>query len=265
MKYYGDLYLGSTLDFKFTTIDAGIPTSISGSVIAAYPNNSMTEVYAGITLTPDFDSRVGLNHVRVVMSAGNGYAANSNYDLIVVSGTVAGKSVAGYVVGSFSIEARPALIVTGTITTVTGNVNGNVVGNVLGNVNGSVTSVASPVTVGTNNDKTGYSLSSPQFYDRIGNTTGTVTNVLNVVNPVNLVTGTYISNLANLDAAVSTRASQASLDTLDDYVDTEVAAIKAKTDQLTFTKANELDANVQSVNDKSVTGDGSAGNPWGPA
>lgn len=35
-----------------------------------------------------------------------------------------------------------------------------------------------------------------------------------------------------VDAAITTRASQATLDTLDDYVDTEVAAIKAKTDNL---------------------------------
>lgn len=37
---------------------------------------------------------------------------------------------------------------------------------------------------------------------------------------------------ASIAADIGTRASQASLDTLDDYVDTEVAAIKAKTDNL---------------------------------
>jgi hypothetical protein len=40
------------------------------------------------------------------------------------------------------------------------------------------------------------------------------------------------AGIENLDAALSSRASQASLDVLDDYVDTEVAAIKAKTDTL---------------------------------
>jgi hypothetical protein len=48
------------------------------------------------------------------------------------------------------------------------------------------------------------------------------------------------------------------------YVDTEVAAIKAKTDSLTYTVANVLDANVQRVNDVALLGDGSA-TPWGPA
>lgn len=47
-------------------------------------------------------------------------------------------------------------------------------------------------------------------------------------------------------------------------VDTNVDDIKTKTDQLTFTKANELDANIQSVNDVTVTGTGASGDEWGP-
>lgn len=47
--------------------------------------------------------------------------------------------------------------------------------------------------------------------------------------------------LTNLDAAISTRASQSSLDTLDDFVDTEVAAIKAKTDNLPSDPADASD------------------------
>ena len=68
--------------------------------------------------------------------------------------------------------------------------------------------------------------------------------------PTNITAGTITTvstvtglTAANLDATVSSRASQTSLDTLDDYVDTEVAAIKAKTDQLTFTVANQVDSN----------------------
>lgn len=58
------------------------------------------------------------------------------------------------------------------------------------------------------------------------------------------------------DAALATAASVAT-------VDSNVDAIKAKTDQLTFTKANELDANIQSVNDVTVTGTGADGDEWG--
>jgi hypothetical protein len=42
-----------------------------------------------------------------------------------------------------------------------------------------------------------------------------------------------------------------------------VAAIKAKTDQLTFTVANVLDANIQRINDVAITGDGSPGTEFG--
>jgi hypothetical protein len=43
-----------------------------------------------------------------------------------------------------------------------------------------------------------------------------------------------------------------------------ITAIKAKTDSLTFTKANEVDSNVQSVNDGTITGTGADLDPWGP-
>ena len=61
------------------------------------------------------------------------------------------------------------------------------------------------------------------------------------------------------------------IDTVDDFVDTEVAAIKtvvdaikAKTDSLVFTVANVVDANIQRVNDVTVTGTGASGDEWGP-
>jgi len=45
-------------------------------------------------------------------------------------------------------------------------------------------------------------------------------------------------------------------------VDTVVDAIKAKTDQLTFTVANQVDANTESLNGTAVVGDGSSGDKW---
>lgn len=56
----------------------------------------------------------------------------------------------------------------------------------------------------------------------------------------------------NLDATISSRASQTSLDTLDDYVDTEVAAIKAKTDNLPADPADASDiaSSFTTVNSK---------------
>lgn len=44
---------------------------------------------------------------------------------------------------------------------------------------------------------------------------------------------------------------------------TNVDAVKAKTDSLTFTVSGQVDANIQYVNDVQLLGDGSA-TPWGP-
>lgn len=44
----------------------------------------------------------------------------------------------------------------------------------------------------------------------------------------------------------------------------DVGAIKTQTDKMTFTVANQIDANIQYVNDVAVTGDGQPGTEWGP-
>jgi hypothetical protein len=66
------------------------------------------------------------------------------------------------------------------------------------------------------------------------------------------------------DVAAAIAAISAKIDTVDDFLDTEIAAIKAKTDSLTFTVAGVVDANIQRVNDVTVTGTGAPGNEWGP-
>lgn len=114
MSYQGDIRLGDTIDIKFTTRQAtGAPTTLAGSpVISAYVGNGTTEITAGITLTVDFDSRTGLNNVRVVATSGNGFATATNIQLVITTGTVNSVSVVGEVVGEFSIEARSALMPT---------------------------------------------------------------------------------------------------------------------------------------------------------
>lgn len=60
-------------------------------------------------------------------------------------------------------------------------------------------------------------------------------------------------------AALATAASVA---TLTGYVDTEIAAIKSKTDSLTFTVAGVVDANIQRINDVTITGNGQSGSEF---
>jgi hypothetical protein len=79
---------------------------------------------------------------------------------------------------------------------------------------------------------------------------------------------------ASVSADIATRASQTSVDAVDDFldteiadilaaVDTEVAAIKAQSDKLTFNAANQLLADLRKINNTTVNGDGGA-TPWGP-
>jgi hypothetical protein len=65
------------------------------------------------------------------------------------------------------------------------------------------------------------------------------------------------------DIAASFATVNAALATISGYIDTEVAAIKAKTDRLTFTTANDLDINVQRINDVIITGNGQPGTEFG--
>lgn len=66
-------------------------------------------------------------------------------------------------------------------------------------------------------------------------------------------------------AGLTALASASGLATLATYVDTEVAAIKVKTDQLVFSVAGQLDANIQYVNNVAIQGNGQTGTEWGPA
>jgi hypothetical protein len=158
MTYKGDFTAGDTIDFKFTTrnFSTGAPFSLSGGTVAVYKGSSTTESTAGVTLTADFDSRTGLNHVTITTgSDGTFYSDGSQFDVVITAGTVNSVSVVGEAIGRFTLGAKVAQ-------------NSN------------------------------------------------------------------------------------------------IAAIKAKTDSLTFTVAGQVDANIQYVNDTLVQGAGTAGSPWGP-
>ena len=66
------------------------------------------------------------------------------------------------------------------------------------------------------------------------------------------------------DTAQTAGDIPAMITAVNDYVDSEVAAIKTKTDLLTFTVTGQVDTNIKSVNDVTVTGTGAEGDEWGP-
>jgi hypothetical protein len=75
-----------------------------------YKDNSTTQSTTGVTLTADFDSVTGLNHVAIDTSAdGTFYSAGSFFDIVITTGTVDSVSAVGMVVGRFTIRKNSAL------------------------------------------------------------------------------------------------------------------------------------------------------------
>lgn len=88
-----------------------------------------------------------------------------------------------------------------------------------------------------------------------------------------LATSTALTSVADAVTAIGAKttnlpaapADQTNLAAAIASVQTAVNAVKTKSDQLTFTVAGNVDANVQLVNEASVGGDGEPGTEWGPA
>ena len=182
-RHLGDFNTGSVVYDKFSTIQpsTGAPFTLAGSpVLSVYKDNSTTESVAGVSLTPDFDGRTGLNHIAIDTGAdGTFYSSGSFFTLVLTAGTVDGVSTSGFVVGAFTlnktaalkpatanrtlvIDANGAVILTPnqSIGNVTGgvtlspnqsvNIVGNITGNLNGNVSGSVNTVSNNVPISPN-------------------------------------------------------------------------------------------------------------------
>lgn len=110
-EYHGDVDLGDTIQWLFTTVDStGLPTVLTGTPTAtAYTDGGITQSATGVTLTASFDGVTGLNLISIVASSGNGFAAGENIEIVLDAGTVGGVSVVGYAVGGFSIANRSPL------------------------------------------------------------------------------------------------------------------------------------------------------------
>lgn len=181
MSALGDFKLGDTIDFYFTTrrFSTGAPFTLAGTpAVSVYEDDSTTEITAGITLDVDFDSRTGLNHVRVVLTGGNGFESGKSYAAVITAGTVDGVSVVGETLEHWSIERGAA-------------------------------------------------------YQRLGAPAG----------------ASISADIASVSTSVASVAT--AVTAVDDYVDTEVAAIKAQTDQLAFT-GGRVNANLASTEHTSI-------------
>lgn len=109
---------------------------------------------------------------------------------------------------------------------------------------GQVSLSSGAVTVGTNNDKTGYGLA-----------TGAITAAVIATDAID-ADAIAADAVTEIQSGLATAANLATVDTV-------VDGIKAKTDSLTFTVAGQVDANIQSINDVTITGNGQSGTEFG--
>lgn len=245
-----DYSLGSTVDFKFTTrnFSTGAPFTLAGSpVISAYPDNSTTQLTAGITLTVDFDGVTGLNNIRVVATTGNGYLSGSNYTLVITTGTVNSVSVVGECVGEFSLEAQSPLRPTtaGRTLDVAATGEAGLDFDNIKDATGShtLTNITVPVvtTVGTLTTYTGNTVQTGDAYARIGAAGVSLSaipdeaGVTTLLSRLSAARAGYLDNVNN--AALQTTVAQTGnvyplVDTEMATLVTAAAAIQAKTDLL---------------------------------
>lgn len=109
----GDYAPATNICGKFSTFrpSTGAAFTLGGTpALSVYKDNSTTQSTTGITLTADFDAVTGLNHYCIDTSAdGTFYAAGSNFDVVITTGTVDSVSVVGAAVGSFRLNKESAL------------------------------------------------------------------------------------------------------------------------------------------------------------
>ena len=240
-----------------TNITAGTITTVTNLTNAPTNGDFTATMKSSITTaataaTPTVLLTPGTGTGQVTLASGI-LTANANGDFTATQKT--------------SLNNSTPASITGSVGSVTGNVGGNVVGSV-GSVTGNIggisgvtipSTIASPtnITAGTittvtnltnaptNGDftatqKTSLNNSTPaSITGSVGSVTGNVGG--NVVGSVGSVTGLTASNL---DTTVSSRLPTSSYTAPDN---SDITAIKAKTDQLAFTVSNQVDANVLSL------------------
>jgi len=110
-----DYILGDSVYFIWRTVvpTTGVPATFDDTpAVVSYEDDSLTQITAGITLSANYDSVTGLNHVTVVATTANGYELGKTYSVVVSAGNAGtgGVSEVGRVVGRFSIEAESGIV-----------------------------------------------------------------------------------------------------------------------------------------------------------
>lgn len=104
---------GAVIYLAFNSHQAdGTPIALLGTPAAAvYRDGSLTENTTGLTLTVNFDGRVGYNVLTIDTNADPAfYQSEGQYRVVMTAGTVDSKSVVGSQVASFSLQNADPVI-----------------------------------------------------------------------------------------------------------------------------------------------------------
>jgi hypothetical protein len=147
-----------------------------------------------------------------------------------------------------SSVASPTNITAGTITTVTNLTNAPTAGDLTATMKTSVTTAATAATP-----------TAAAVTGAVGSVTGNIGgNVVGSVGSVTALAANSVNaNALATDAITEIQTGLATSSALS-TANTAISAVKAKTDSLTFTVGNVVDANLQYINDVVVTGNGSS-------
>lgn len=177
--------------------------------------------------------------IDVTTTAGDGISVTPTAGSAIVA-TANGASKHGLVVTggtSGTSDGFKAVAGTGGVP-IRGNITGNITGNLSGSA-GSVTGAVGSVTGDVGGNVVGAVASVTGAVGSVTGAVGSVTAAVSVTGDLSATMKTSVQTAA--DAAVTANAL---VGAIAGYIDTEVAAIKAKTDQLVFTVANQVDVNV---------------------
>jgi hypothetical protein len=107
-----DITLGDTIYREFSTraFGTGIPTTLLGSPVVSWSENGGVNSSSGVTLTVDLNSITGNHLLTIVATSGNGFENGKDYSFKITAGTVAGVSVVGEKIESFSIGRSAAAV-----------------------------------------------------------------------------------------------------------------------------------------------------------
>jgi len=277
ISYYGDFAEDDTVNIPFNTFDSNDPsasvtiTNLADADIKVHKDGSITQIVTdGATVVVDFDGITGNHMITIDTSAHADYAVGSEYAVRIEGTTVDAATVNAWV-GAFSIERAGgtlALIKAGNLSSNVVQISGDATaadnleldydGTGLARANSTIgTCTTNTDMVGT----TGAALATVCTEARLAELDAA--NLPADIDAILLDTGTTLdaaiavvdANVDQIETAVITNA--AGVDIAADIIalDTVADAIKVITDQIVFTVANQIDANMLAISGDATAAD----------